>query len=67
MKEWARQHPWGWTGICAGALFGAVVVVFRLTLDRELGKDVVMAALMGLLFWGMSGAALSAYARRHGD
>jgi hypothetical protein len=48
-------------------LFAAVVVVFRVTLDRDFGDDVVRAAVFGMLFWVAFGAGLSAYSRRCGD
>jgi uncharacterized BrkB/YihY/UPF0761 family membrane protein len=66
-NEWAREHPWQWTGLCAGVLFAAVVVVFRVTLDRDFGDDVVLAAVFGMLFWVAFGVGLSAYSRRRGD
>jgi hypothetical protein len=56
---WARRHPWGWSGLWALALFVAWVIIFRVTLTRDIGEDVVLAALPAGAFWLIFGSALS--------
>lgn len=45
-------------------LYVAVVVIFRVTLSRDLGKDLVLAALSAALFWLVFGSIGSFLADR---
>lgn len=59
LATWALKHPWRWTGVCAGFVYIACVAVFRVTLSRDLGVDLVMAAWASGLFWLALGSVLS--------
>ncbi|MCA1705197.1 MAG: hypothetical protein LC808_18840 [Actinobacteria bacterium] len=64
VATWALKHPWKWTALWAVVLYVAWTIIFRVTLSRDFGEDLVVAELPVGLFWLAFGSGISFLASR---